>query len=467
MGGTAVVEGCRLENDDSAANAFRFKNPDEVGGGAGIYVYYNSAAGTYRQNVITGFRTGIFVKTLEPGGPFRIAHNTIVDDPESRPRTDTSYGIYFARAAHYGRPNAIIQDNILTGFTRPFDDDSGLTGIGATIDRNLFWSPQSPIATGLALQIASRGFGQSNVVGDPKFAHPEQGDFRLRPGSPAGTMPGNAAPAGAVGRVPASENLAPHLSVTSDSGAVLPAVIVNMPTALTMRLTPSMERPILSTRITLVDESRHQVVSDQTSPFTARVTVDIPVMVGPYSVAVSVQAQGGRWSNVVSLRVVRRLAFVAAGEIAHLRANDHGFVAFVGRGPQPYQTLQYRRAGETQWTNSFNTVAYSSTLGVPYDDGKDVGLKPVVASGLELHTRYEFRVLSWGAGTDTWSRVYQVTTAGPPRAVFVSPDGVDAWDNGGRASPVRTLQFAIDGSLAGDRIVLLPGVVLRIGRHGS
>ena len=58
----------------------------------------------------------------------------------------------------------------------------------ATFDRNLYWSTSGqPLLFGTATLAEWQAAGKDShgMVADPLFMDPEQGDFRLRPGSPA------------------------------------------------------------------------------------------------------------------------------------------------------------------------------------------------------------------------------------------------------------------------------------------
>jgi hypothetical protein len=116
---------------------------------------------------------------------------------------------------HYGRDN-LIQNNILAFGTEAqiartriedhcsiafrrnivlFDRGALLSGNWATVnadfDRNLYWdmSGRDLAFAGRTLSQWQRlGYDRNSIVADPRFADPENGDFRLLAGSPAGAI---------------------------------------------------------------------------------------------------------------------------------------------------------------------------------------------------------------------------------------------------------------------------------------
>jgi len=196
-GGIAMVENCDIRNDDFGTSAFAFKNSDAMTGDTGIRAYYNSAGARYRNNTIKGFKTGIFIKTLDPrlltGGDatFIIENNSLIDDPYIRAYThgENSWGISFVRYYNYGKDKAIIRHNVIDGFSIPIGKDNSntkqITAYQATVDHNLIWNVRATSSMDSYVRFfEDQGMGDSNWVADPQFADRKAGDYRLLSTSP-------------------------------------------------------------------------------------------------------------------------------------------------------------------------------------------------------------------------------------------------------------------------------------------
>lgn len=142
------------------------------------------------------------------------------------------------------------------------------------------------------------------------------------------------------------------------------------------------------------------------------------------------------------------------------RANVAGFVVFNPDHQGFYQYVQYRKKGDTAWIQGFDTSTYGSVSDVRM---RKLGSQPMVVTGLERDTTYEYQIVVKSSLTDqtreyTESRIFEVKTVGAPVTYHVAPHGVDAWDRGSRIAPLKTLQYALDLALPGDTIRLLLGV---------
>ena len=82
-------------------------------------------------------------------------------------------------------------------------------------------------------------------------------------------------------------------------------------------------------------------------------------------------------------------------------------------------------------------------------------LPPLVKSGMAYHYRL---ILTDESGNQTVTDDGLFTLKGEPKSYFVSPKGEDMNGGGSRQKPWRTIQFAVDHALPGDRIILLPGL---------
>ena len=80
---------------------------------------------------------------------------------------------------------------------------------------------------------------------------------------------------------------------------------------------------------------------------------------------------------------------------------------------------------------------------------------PRVKKGQRVHLRVR---LEDAGGLKSESADCTVTVEGSPKTLYVSPQGTDGPGRGARDAPWRTLQYAADRALPGDRVVLLPGV---------
>ena len=475
-GGIATVENCDIRNDDFGASAFAFRDSDPMTGNTGILTYYNSVGGHFRDNTIKGFKQGIFIKTPVPeealnqgDARFIIENNTLIDDPFIRVYTHgtDSLGIDFVHYDRYDKDKAVIRNNVIDGFSIPFrkeaSDANRITPYQATVDQNLLWNARTMVAMDAYTQFfRDRGMGDANRVADPQFADRKAGDYRLLPSSPA-VVAGWRNPADARQVLQPGERYRSSVrvevpAISAKQGyASSGAVVVTAP-ALVLKLSAYGWGDVKQTRIRVLSGTRE--LSSDTHDFQAEEAITLPVEKGAYTMVVAVRDGQGAWSEETRLQVQNQLPDFSFAKVT-TRANRAGFVAFNPDNKGFYQSIQYRKKGDTAWTRGFDTLlTYGSVSDVRM---RKLGSQPMVVTGLEPDTMYEYQIVVKSSVTGqtreyTTSPVFQVKTVGEPVTYYLSPHGDDVGDRGSRTAPLRTLQYALDLTLPGDTLRLLPGV---------
>lgn len=474
-GGVAVIEGCDIRNDDFGTGTFAFKNSDQMTGGTGIRAYYNSTGGYYRNNTIKGFQYAIFIKTVTPeatspdSGTFIIEDNTLIDDAELRANFhgENSWGVGFVRYWLYGKDKAVVRRNVIDGFTIPLPKDSNAsTSPGAdqaTVDENLIWYARQPGAMDSYTRFfREQGLGANNLAADPRFANRKGGDYRLLPGSPmviAGWRKGE----DRRQVLQPGEHYLPSVKVevpqiSRKQGYVKGGYVLASTTDVAVKLSAYGWGVLKKTRIKIFSQDRE--ISSDMHEFKSDDVISLPEEKGAYVVDVAVMDENGVWSEGQILRVQRGIPSFDFNNLMTL-TNRYGFVVFNPDNQGYDQFIRYRRMGEKDWMMGFDTLL---TYGSASDYRlRKLGAQPLVVTGLEPGTTYEYQIVIKSSATGqtseyTASPVQTATTIGESRVYYVSPEGIDAWGRGSRSEPLKSLQSALDLSLPGDTIRLLPGV---------
>ncbi|MDD4622488.1 MAG: hypothetical protein PHG71_04555 [Kiritimatiellae bacterium] len=137
-------------------------------------------------------------------------HNTCVDAGRGwahaqRPDVNGAHLMFYKSPS--ATTNFVIRNNIFCRSsdrcTRMFNDWRA----GLTLNNNLYWSPDKPVMrwlekTNYALKDFARyqselGLDQGSLAAEPQFVNPGARDYRLKPGSPGGTLATDGGPAGA------------------------------------------------------------------------------------------------------------------------------------------------------------------------------------------------------------------------------------------------------------------------------
>jgi len=472
-GGEAVVEDCDIRNDDFGASPFAFKNSDPMTGNFGIWAYRGSTAGHYRGNTIKGFRYGIAIKTGTPDpnasgtASFVIEENTLIDDADVRSGIlgESSWGVMFVGYQRYGK-RAIMRRNVIDGFSIPLPQDSPSSGVPVedlpTVDENLIWLVRGLAAMNDSIKFFSeQRMGSGNLATEPLFANPKSGDYRLLPGSPAVSAGWRQASDRRQVWQPGDPYL-PSLrvevpSISAKQGWLQGHVMTSTP-KLRVKLAGYGLGALQLTRVKILSEG--QELSSETHEFRNEEVIQLPELKGTYVASIAVMDGMGVWSDGRDLPIQNGIPVLGFDRVITVTNRD-GFVVFNPDNLGFPQSIRYRKKGSSDWVEGFDTgKTYSAA-----SDGtmRNLGAQPLFVNPVESGTTYEFQIVVRSSATGqvreyTASPVLTATAIGEPFVYHVSPQGLDQPGRGARSEPLQTLQYALDRSLPGDTIRLLPGV---------
>jgi len=477
-GTNTTVEGCRFFRKHDA-----FESHLVTQDAAGIQFYHPARRGLIRDNLTVGFRLGVFCKGTRE--PILVESNTSVNG--------SSYGIGFV----HWRPGSVVRNNIASGHHAPYIISGFLSyGRSGRFRDNLLWDAQNWEEVRHCFTIPqSVGSGQGVIMADPRFAAPKQDDFRLLPDSPA--LRGKRT-LGAFGRVPDNwkDTQPPNLVLTADKPAVILGQKVELyferdhwqPGGGTMELrettfeshagntwlVPEPEVKLLLTandNATAAVEMKLRVGEGAwggPQPFAAEVEAAMPEGQTEVVYSVQVSDEAGNWSEPAMLRAFNVTQTPELLDKPTVYVNRHGFVvAFRSKAPctaklewgetadygqaadRPAEVIQRWSAGDGgEWTEKRTGPRQDHQLAV---------LSPRVAAGKTYHYRL---VLDDGVGHVTRTEDAVITIERPPRTIHLSPSGKDIEGAGAEGAPWRSLQFAVDRALPGDRILLSDGIYI-------
>jgi parallel beta-helix repeat protein len=395
----ALIEDCRLFKIRDAFMVPVYPQDDTA-----IQYYSPASAGEVRGNLGVGFANGIFVKC--DGGRFVVERNTMVE------------GISFGIGCTGWHAESVFRHNIVTGFSEPVLAGENVPKT-AVIDFNLLHGPRA----GDALEtLRGRGTNANSIAADPLFAAPGKRDYRLLPRSPALKI------GGALGAVDAGfKDVEPPVV---DVRAAEPAREESPGAWLTAKREVELQ---IDARDAFSAPTKVKTRLDdgpwtEPEPFQPRLRRSIS---GSATIGVQVSDAAGNWSApaTVRVRVDERGPRLSSRPRIHAGANGAS-VAFASDAPCKAKL-------EFGPTRSYGSVLEHSERGVFL-------LKPLPEK--TCHARI---VLEDALGRTSVGDDVSFAFEGEARTWRVVPDGPDV---------ERTLQFAVDRALPGDRILLAPGL---------
>ncbi len=467
----------------------------------GIQFYHPAFGGEVRRNLCVGFCNGIFVKC--PESPFIVENNTCVD------------GITYGIGCTTWHKESVFRLNIVCGFSIPMLFSPDNFPPTSVLDWNCIWGASrrtSDAETASRSRLADlqrTGKGKNSIVADPRFAAPRTnpldpalptqsqsrlvrgapaaGDYRLLPSSPCAALGPKGETCGAFGVVePGFKDVQPpSLAVTADAPArPLTAANLYVESQAWMGGAPGrlLSAPAEENggewlspegKVALRLEARdHAGKVTQMSlrvgeeewgnpqAFQEHTSVALPAG-RIVAVGVKVCDDAGNWSEpvVLTVRAVSGGPKITAGPTA--RANKHGALVWfetdrpcrvkVQTGEASFENPPNRQrswvpGGGPSWAQRrANTRVLTHVAFLP----------PTVKDGATA--RY---ALTLQDETGAESRIPDATLdlKGEPVTFYVSPSGEDSESGGSAAKPWRTLQFALDRVLPGDRVVLRAGL---------
>ena len=473
--GTMMVSNCLIANVNTR-DSFAFQTPSTVNGiSAGIESYDYATNAIINGNTVINFNYSIFNKTI-PGGYFCIKHNTLIADYSQMTTGANTYGVEFAHHNQYGKTNEIINDNIINGYSIPFECNASEIN-NSTINGNILWSIMD-FGNNLpryANYAVANGFG-SNLVADPLLAGLYVGEYQPMPNSPANSFSDDNLPVGAIASLTTNDvNTPPSLAISIPynsnkqwgdygfpkwNGQELPLSMYDLylnlwvPT-LTVNVTPYSISPVVNMRV--IVQTNGATVSDTTYPFTTNKWV-FPGTIIPEgkigNVSFSIQNAAGIWSGQSHLSIYG-IPQNPTSTVLLVRSNMQGFLVVATNTARAQQYIQYRVQGQTNWQTGMSSTIYANAA---FQAQQLIGLKPLAVVGLMPNTTYEYRIVSTPNMGDTlYTPIKTVTTSGAATTFYVAPGGTDASNYGSSNAPLKTVQYALDLALPGDDIRLLPG----------
>ncbi|MBC8876855.1 MAG: right-handed parallel beta-helix repeat-containing protein [Planctomycetes bacterium] len=469
-----IIEDCRLDKvrDDFLVPVY---SQDDTG----IHYYYPAKDGEIRRNLITGhWWAGIFVKC--PSHKFIVENNTVLGYQWGG-IGGTSYD-----------PEGVYRFNICVGRGSPFVFADGLKP-GTVMDYNLGW--------GFANQFAPRnyqtsfektGTGQHTLFAEPRFVSSPTGDYRLLLDSPCVKKGPNGETFGALpvlesetaSRAPAQPTIAlaepakavepPKLWSQGDpwlAGGIGPALHLQPYDGPAEWLAPSRE---VQLSVAVSDGTPQPKVMQirpgngkwsSSRPFEPDPAISLPVGQSAVAVQLRVGCAEGNWSPPAGMivRVADGGPQLTGEPIVHTNRDGAVFVFETdlpcaaalefGLTSRYGSTVPLPKQAQRVWTEQLTGDWFTRATSIRTSSALAV-LVPQVESGKTYHYRL---VLTDALGGKTVTPDGTFSVAGEPTRYYISPEGVDAEGNGTKNEPWRSLQFAADRALPGDRIALLPG----------
>lgn len=470
-----VVEGCRFTRASDNFESHAVTQEDS----AGIQLYSPAVSGKIHRNLVVGFRTGIFCKKGK--GAVEIAYNTVYGGGE--------VGISFV----HWYENCIVRNNIVAGAFNAYDLATFDHDTREAVFRdNVLWniSRRENLWEAMTVPQAS-GSGQGVLIADPQFAAPALGDFRLQPGSPA--LRAGDQRIGAFGAVddkwqdaePPTVSLsleapASRLGVTvehfwerdhwNEGGGVReprPSTFENA--AGNQWLVPSEKINIKLTAadnaspITQMKLRTNDGGWSKPMPFAWSQQIDLPADSVDSTVQIAVADAAGNWSEAKSLRMFRVDAAPQVQGDVNVYKTRNGVVLTFNTDTPCTPHLVWgtgddldrvtHRAPEVyrDYDAEFGAEIIEHRSG-PRQDHVLALQTPDVEPGATLRYRI---VLDSGVGHTARTDEATVALTGDSRTLTIDPAGENIEGDG---NTWRTLQFAVDRALPGDRIVLRDGL---------
>ena len=475
QGTRTVVEDCRLYKVRDGFMVPAYPQDD-----CGIQFYHPAFEGEVRRNLCVGFGSGIFVKCKT--SEFVVEHNTCLD------------GIAHGIGCTSWHPKSVFRLNIVTGFSWPILSPGKINATNV-VDYNCLWASRESSAMRRCMEDPPKvGTGTHTIFADPRFAAPVVQDYRLLPDSPCVKIPPEGKRCGAFGIVGADfKDVQPPAVRLSAAAPAKQAggsgelyferdpwigggrnLVRQLPpegqgdqwVAPQAQITLEIEAQDYVSRPTQMVVRVGSQAWGEPEPFQARRAVELPPDAPMTGVSVRVSDEAGNWSDPTS--ILFRLA--ASGPKLRrplaLYANSNGVVISFETDTPCLATVEFGKGltygSELEQPKSVQRSWISGDGG----DWVEIRSKPRVTNYLALlpprvtsGERYHYRlVLEDEVGNRTVTDDGAFQLEGEPRSHFVSPSGEDGDGRGARDAPWRTIQFAVDRSLPGDRVALLPGL---------
>ncbi|HYG34757.1 MAG TPA: right-handed parallel beta-helix repeat-containing protein [Clostridia bacterium] len=438
-GKNARVEGCRLFKKRDAFMVPMYSQDDTA-----IQYYFPAGNGEVRNNLCVGFAQGIFMKPS--GDAYLVEHNTILCSHWGLSHT------WWTDKCHY-------RYNIVVGSEEPLLNPTQIKP--GTVDWNCYWLPDEP-ANSAPEKLKDRIAGEHSIIADPEFVNPAAGDYRLAVDSPCLKIRDAAGPCGAFPVVSADfkDTVPPEVVLWVQKPAVL--LPPDHSNAIPRVITAQRKFPLHIRARDAAGQPTHMSLKlgdnawEPALPFAPQVDVVVPENKTTLKVAIRVADGAGNWSEARSIQceylpqppapqfLGQPQVHATVGGLAVTFATAEPTFATLEFGPTEAYGFQIESSTKEndQLVRQFRT---NHVLAPRLED-------PSSLKRLHWRLRLESRL---GAVLVTPDN--SVELIAKLRTLYLAPDGLDT--NPGTADrPWKTLQHAVDRALAGDTILLKPGI---------
>ncbi|MDP6111423.1 MAG: right-handed parallel beta-helix repeat-containing protein [Planctomycetota bacterium] len=445
-----------------------------------IQFYYPAFEGEVRRNLCVGYSAGIFVKCKL--SRFIVEHNTVLE------------GIAHGIGCTGWHPDSIFRFNIVSGFATPL---LGANNLNTTneVDYNCFWDCPNPGSLRHALRGPRKfGTGAHNLVADPRFLSPATQDYQLLPDSPVSELGPKKEYCGAYGVVAPGfkDSQPPSLKLSASKPAKRAGgngelyferdPWIGGGRNLVRELPPEgREGEWVTTKREVVLEieamdyiSRPAEMKLKTGrggwsksePFQHLKPITLPEGETMTYITVQVSDVAGNWSKPESIliRLSNQGPKLKTKPVVY--SNRYGAIVSFETDIPCFASVEFGK--DKNYGSVFKQPDGVQRKWLANDGGDWVAvhrhpkvtnnlvlLSPTVETGQVYHYRL---VLQDEVGNQTITEDAVLKVEGDSKTWSVSPDGADKDSRGVESKPWRTLQFAVDRALPGDRIVLKPGL---------
>ena len=443
-GKDTTVENCRIFKRQSSFTMARPVQED-----TGIEVY--SPAGgnvVVRGNVVKGFRDFGLLFKCKPG-KFLVENNVFVENTTGVLIVQQTPCEAMVRNCVFYNCKRATSPRSFRGFDRRFARNNCVWALP--------WKADPPLDEQLKYFNES---GSGSFISAPVFVDPSARDYRQSSRSPCvgrGSGGGNVGLAETVSSENAPDRVAPALSLAKqpslgavrapDGGTTYVCRTAVFPIRLHAR---DPGGAVKSTRIRFGDGPWGPA-----TPFAETLQVRMPGGKRRAVLSVQVADAAGNWSEPGSLRLqLQEGAPRAVGGVT-VRANSRG-VAISFRTPYPCSAS----GAYSLQSDKLDRPLRSAGGGV--DDGALLADRHVLFAVLDKAADatapgfYKIELKGLGGVTGALEGTFRL--GGSPAVYHVATNGEDKETNGPRGRPWRSLQYAADRALPGDRIVIAPGL---------
>lgn len=451
---------------------------------AGIQYYSPAKHGMIRGNLTVGFTQGIFLKGNK--GKFLIEKNTSVCGKL------INWGI---GCTHWSK-DSILRYNIVVGHSNPLLMTKSFGGlpIGLIQDYNCFWKTESLQSIRDTFEASWEiNTGLHTIYADPMFVNPKGDDYRLLPNSPCARLAPGGKPIGAmaVANDLNSDKISPELRIS----ILKPGTLLNKridkyiqkdnwgkkrKEEFSKTMTDHNQKqwliPDTNVKLKLIAKDYQNKINSmrfkingakwsKAETFHQRKNISLPKSENFFKIMVQVSDSANNWSKVQTLELYRSNQEPQFEQSPYVYSNSFGAIISFKTNVPVKSELEW---GHDQHYG--NRILMTNKLHRDWDTEEGeriyrfkgpklqhhfVLVHPSIKKGDTIHYRIH---LDDNIGHTTISQNFIVKIEGQATTYYLSPHGEDRDVQGSKNLPWKTLQFAVDRALPGDRIILKEGL---------